>query len=253
MKNHSNSSRRQAKKGELARAISEAKRPSYSQVVEAKALARKLMGIPDLHSINYANKERKAVLRITRLISSVAIAIEKYSRQDWVLVGVHKTWLNSINRKIEASNEYRKRNNLLLHGIPEVLPIRWSDLYKIRSLVVVLQCRLCKCYLSNSRERRAEACSTCLPIIIETTAKSIVRMSTRNKTPLTMAKALIKARKLEETYSSNPPSFSTHRHLTCNNPHNSSISSTRGGMDMTHNIIAKCKRPINRGRGEPQD
>ena len=78
MKNHSNSSRRQAKKGELARAISEAKRPSYSQVVEAKALARKLMGIPDLHSINYANKERRAVLRITRLISSVAIAIEKY-------------------------------------------------------------------------------------------------------------------------------------------------------------------------------
>ena len=250
MKNHSNSSRRQAKKGELARAISEAKRPSYSQVVEAKALARKLMGIPDLHSINYANKERKAVLRITRLISSVAIAIEKYSRQDWVLVGVHKTWLNSINRKIEASNEYRKRNNLLLHGIPEVLPIRWSDLYKIRSLVVVLQCRLCKSYLSNSRERRAEACSTCLPILIDTHAKQLVRTS---KTPLTMARALIKARKLEETYSSNPPSFSTHRHLTCNNPHNSSISSTRGGMDMTHNIIAKCKRPINRGRGEPQD
>ena len=250
MKNHSNSSRRQAKKGELARAISEAKRPSYSQVVEAKALARKLMGIPDLHSINYANKERKAVLRITRLISSVAIAIEKYSRQDWVLVGVHKTWLNSINRKIEASNEYRKTNGLLLHGIPEVLPIRWSDLYKIRSLVVVLQCRLCKSYLSNSRERRAEACSTCLPILIDTHAKQLVRTS---KTPLTMAKALIKARKLEETYSSNPPSFSTHRHLTSNNPHNSSTSSTRGGMDMTHNIIAKCKRPINRGRGEPQD
>ena len=250
MKNHSNSSRRQAKKGELARAISEAKRPSYSQVVEAKALARKLMGIPDLHSINYANKERKAVLRITRLISSVAIAIEKYSRQDWVLVGVHKTWLNSINRKIEASNEYRKTNNLLLHGIPEVLPIRWSDLYKIRRLVVVLQCRLCKSYLSNSKERRAEACSTCLPIIIDTTAKQLVRTS---KTPLTMAKALIKARKLEETHSSTPTSFSTHRLLTCNNPHNSSISSTRGGMDMTHNIISKCKRPINRGRGEPQD
>lgn len=244
MKNHSNSSRRQAKKGELARAISEAKRPSYSQVVEAKALARKLMGIPDLHSINYANKERKAVLRITRLISSVAIAIEKYSRQDWVLVGVHKTWLNSINRKIEASNEYRKRNNLLLHGIPEVLPIRWSDLYKIRSLVVVLQCRLCKSYLSNSRERRAEACSTCLPILIDTTAKQLVRTS---KTPLSMAKALIKARKLEETYSSNPPSFSSNGLNPC------SSTNTRDRMDMTHNIIAKCKRPINRGRGEPLD
>ena len=244
MKNHSNSSRRQAKKGELARAISEAKRPSYSQVVEAKALARKLMGIPDLHSINYANKERKAVLRITRLISSVAIAIEKYSRQDWVLVGVHKTWLNSINRKIEASNEYRKTNGLLLHGIPEVLPIRWSDLYKIRSLVVVLQCRLCKSYLSNSKERRAEACSTCLPIIIDTHAKQLVRTS---KTPLTMAKALIKARKLEETHSSTPTSFSTNDINPC-----SSIN-TRDRMDMTHNIIAKCKRPINRGRGEPQD
>ena len=245
MKNHSNSSRRQAKKGELARAISEAKRPSYSQVVEAKALARKLMGIPDLHSINYANKERKAVVRITRLISSVAIAIEKYSRQDWVLVGVHKTWLNSINRKIEATNEYRKTNGLLLHGIPEVLPIRWSDLYKIRSLIVVLQCRLCKCYLSNSRERRAEACSTCLPIIIDTTAKQLVRTS---KTPLSMAKALTKARKLEETYSSTPTSFSTNDF----NPYNS--TNTRGRMDMTtHNIIAKCKRPINRGRGEPQD
>ena len=244
MKNHSNSSRRQAKKGELARAISEAKRPSYSQVGEAKALARKLMGIPDLHSINYANKERKAVLRITRLISSVAIAIEKYSRQDWVLVGVHKTWLNSINRKIEASNEYRKTNNLLLHGIPEVLPIRWSDLYKIRRLVVVLQCRLCKSYLSNSKERRAEACSTCLPIIIDTTAKQLVRTS---KTPLTMAKALIKARKLEETYSSNPPSFSSNGLNPC------SSTNTRDRMDMTHNIIAKCKRPINRGRGEPQD
>ena len=249
MKNHSNSSRRQAKKGELARAISEAKRPSYSQVVEAKALARKLMGIPDLHSINYANKERKAVLRITRLISSVAIAIEKYSRQDWVLVGVHKTWLNTINRKIEASNEYRKTNNLLLHGIPEVLPIRWSDLYKIRSLIVVLQCRLCKSYLSNSKERRAEACSTCLPIIIDTRAKQLVRTS---KTPLSMAKALIKARKLEEAHSSTPPSFSTKRHLMSHeNPHNS--TNNRGGMDMNYNIIAKCKRPINRGRGEPQD
>ena len=244
MKNHSNSSRRQAKKGELARAISEAQRPSYSQVVEAKALARKLMGIPDLQSSNYANKERKAVLRITRSISSVAIAIEKYSRQDWVLVGVHKTWLNSINRKIEASNEYRKTNNLLLHGIPEVLPIRWSDLYKIRSLVVVLQCRLCKSYLSNSRERRAEACSTCLPILIDTTAKQLVRTS---KTPLSMAKALIKARKLEETYSSNPPSFSSNGLNPC------SSTNTRDRMDMTHNIIAKCKRPINRGRGEPLD
>ena len=56
MKNHSNSSRRQAKKGALRRAIYDAQRPSYSQVVEAKALARKLMGIPDLHSKAYASK-----------------------------------------------------------------------------------------------------------------------------------------------------------------------------------------------------
>ena len=208
MKNHSNSSRRQTKKGALRRAIYDAQRPSYSQVVEAKALARKLMGLPDLHSKAYASKERKAVLRINKIVNNVAISIEGLSRKNWVLVGVHKKWLTTINGKIEASNDYRKHNALLLLGIPEVQPIKWTDLNKIKNLVVVLQCNLCNRYLSNSKERKAEMCSECI---------TNTRTTSRGN-------------------STSPPSFT--KQLL---PYNS--TNTRGRMDMKHKNIANMQMP----------
>ena len=234
MKHHSNSSRRQAKKGALASAIHEAQRPSYSQVVEAKALARKLMGVPDMHSNSYANKERKAVLRINKIVNHVAIQIESLSRKNWILVGVHKKWLTSINKKIEATNEYRQQNALLLTGIPKVLPISWTDLHKIKSLIVVLQCKLCNRYLSNSTERRHESCEPCFVVLVEQEARKLVRDS---KQPLTMAKALIKARKIVDSRSTSPPSFSTNELNPC------SSTNTRGRMDMTTTTYPNMQMP----------
>ena len=208
MKHHSNSSRRQTQKNALRRAIYDAQRPSYSQIVEAKALACKLMGLPHLHSKSYANKERSAVLRINKIVNTVAMQVEELSRQNWTLVLVHKKWLSTINAKIEATNEYRKHNGLLLAGIPEVQPIKWSDLRKIRNLVVVLQCKLCNCYLSNSKERKAELCSKCI---------TNTRTTSRGN-------------------STSPPSFTN----SCN-PYNSINS--RGRMDMNNKNIANMQMP----------
>jgi hypothetical protein len=166
------------------------------------------MGLPDLHSKAYASKERKAVLRINKIVNSVAVSIEGLSRKNWVIVGVHKKWLTTINSKIEATNDYRKQNALLLLGIPEVQPIKWTDLNKIKNLVVVLQCNLCNRYLSNKTERKAEMCSECI---------TNTRTTSRGN-------------------STSPPSFT--KQLL---PYNS--TNTRGRMDMKHKNIANMQMP----------
>ena len=71
--------RRLQVKNALANAIREAKTPTYSQIVEAKALARKLMGIPDLYSEKYLNKERKHLMKLSRIVSECAQFITFYS------------------------------------------------------------------------------------------------------------------------------------------------------------------------------
>ena len=233
MKTKRTSRRRQVKHA-LANAIREASSPTYSQVREAKALARKLMGMPDLYSEKYLDKERRHLMKIARIVSDCAQFITFYSEERGALVAVHKKWLKKINASIEAANEYRKVNNFFFLGIPELKTLELDTISKsIKGLVVVLQCKTCNKYLSNRTERRHERCEECLDIHIESMAKELVRKSKQ----LTMAKALIKARKLEESLSSSPPSLSSYRL----NPYNS--TNTRGRMDMKHKNIANMQMP----------
>tara|TARA_Y100001949_G_scaffold174518_1_gene182134 strand:- start:1053 stop:1778 length:726 start_codon:yes stop_codon:yes gene_type:complete len=215
--------RRLQVKNALANAIREAKTPTYSQIVEAKALARKLMGIPDLYSEKYLNKERKHLMKLSRIVSECAQFITFYSEDRGALVSVHKNWLVKINSSIEAANDYRKTNNFFFLGIPQLKTLELDTITKsIKNLVVVLQCKTCNSYLSNRVERKHERCEECFEIRIESEAKNLMRKSKG----LTMPRALIKARKIEDSLSS---SLSFTNQL---NPYSS--TNTRGRMDMKH-------------------
>ena len=216
--------RRLQVKNALANAIREAKTPTYSQIREAKALARKLMGMPDLYSEKYLDKERKHLMKLARIVSECAQFITFYSEERGAIVAVHKNWLAKINSSIEAANDYRKTNNFFFLGIPELKTLDFDTITSsIKGLVVVLQCKTCSCYLSNRVERRHERCEECFDIHIESKAKNLMR---ENK-QLTKARALIKARKIEDSQSSSL-SFSTNQLNPC------SSTNTRGRMDMKH-------------------
>lgn len=268
--------RRLQVKGALANAIREAKRPSYSQILEANALARKMMGIPDLYSNNFLDKQHKQLIKIARLINEAGKFIHFYSmaRPSDMLVSVHKKWLDRINSQIEASNDYRIHNQAFFLGVPKLKTLDLDSIRKtIKTLVVVLQCKQCSKYLLPSS--RMECCENCLEVLVEERATDMAKnvvanaMFSRDTRYLNgreyhavinskaMASeyklALTKARKLEEaSQSSSSLSFSTKQsNKSSHNPHN--FTNSRGGMDMRRNNIAKCKRPNNRGRGEPLD
>ena len=212
-------------KNALANAIREATSPTYSQIVEAKALARKLMGLPDLYSEKYLNKERRHLKKLSRIVSECAQFITFYSEDRGAIIAVHKNWLHKINSSIEAANDYRKTNNFFFLGIPELKTLELDTISNsIKNLVVVLQCKTCSKYLSGRVEKRHERCEECFDIHIESKAKNLMRESKQ----LTIARALIKARKIEESLSSSPLSLSTNQL----NPYSS--TNTRGRMDMKH-------------------
>ena len=226
--------RRRTEKHALANAIREASSPTYSQVREAKALARKLMGMPDLHSEKYLDKERKHLMKLARIVREAAQFITFYSEERGAIVSVHKKWLKKINSSIEAANDYRATNNFFFLGIPQLKTLELDTISSsIKGLVVVLQCKTCSKYLSNRKERRHERCEECLDLHIESMAKNLMSKSKG----LTMPRALIKARKIEESLSSSPLSLSTNEL----NPYNS--TNTRGRMDMKYKTKSNMQMP----------
>ena len=227
----------------LANAIREASSPTYSQIREAKALARKLMGMPDLYSEKYLDKERKHLMKLARIVSECARFITFYSEERGAIVTVHKNWLKKINSSIEAANDYRKTNNFFFLGIPELKTLDFSTINNsIRGLVVVLQCKTCNSYLSNRFERKHERCEECFELAVKERYKKLLRelvlrtpqlkalrgegeYQAFNRNRKTYEKCMSKARKIEESLSSSL-SFSTNQL----NPYSS--TNTRGRMDM---------------------
>tara|TARA_Y100001951_G_C11257759_1_gene250514 strand:+ start:93 stop:896 length:804 start_codon:yes stop_codon:yes gene_type:complete len=254
--------RRNVVKGALANAIQEATRPSYSQVQEAKALARKMMGIPDLYSNNFLDKQHRQLIKIARLINEAGKFIHFYSmaRPSNMIVGVHKKWLDRINSQIEASNDYRTHNQAFFLGIPKLKTLEIDSIRKtIKTLVVVLQCKQCSKYLLPSS--RMECCENCLEVLVqeratemakEVVAKAMFSKDTRyltkneyqavidSKTIASEYKlALNKARKLEEaSQTSSSPSFYSKDHLKSSTP--SRIE--KGMNENIHTYYAKPKR-----------
>ena len=262
MKNRKTSRRRASDKHALSSAINEATRPSYSELKTARELAHKLMGVPEMHSNNYVNKERRAVLDIAKIMHDLAMYLEYHSRlQSGTDIHVlRKNALDRINASIESSNEYRQHNQLLLLGIPKLKTITLDTITNsIRCVVVVLECRRCSGYLTTSTEKSEEMCEICSDELLEHECLMVARddlamqmfkrkyynlskeqLNAFHQKSLTSikakhTKALTKARKSRRSNSSTP-SFSS-KQL---NPY-SSINS-RGRMDMNNNIIANMQR-----------
>jgi hypothetical protein len=253
--------RRQQVKGALANAIREAKTPSYSQVKEAKALARKLMGLPDMYTNNFLDKEHRELLKIARLLNEASQFLHYYSNVNTHLeiVTVHKKWLDSINAKIGASNDYRTHNTAFFLGIPELKPLELDSIRNIvKGLIVVLQCKRCNTYLLPSS--RIECCEPCFKVLVEEratdmakhiVAKKMFKLDLRrldgkqyhavinSKSMASEYKlALTKARKLEEASQSSPSPLFTKQTIRSSNP-----SRIEKGMNTTiHTYYVKPKR-----------
>lgn len=265
MKNRRTSRRRASDKHALRSAINEATRPSYSELKTARELAHKLMGIPEMHSINYVNKERRAVLDIAKIMHDLATYLEYHSRLEsgTDIHVLRKNALDRINASIESSNEYRQHNQLLLLGIPKLQTITLDTITNsIRCVVVVLECRRCSGYLTTSTEKSEEMCEICSDELLEHEAFNNARddlamqmfkrkyynlskeqlnafHQTKGHTLTSIkakhTKALTKARKSRRSNSSTPSFYSKQL-----NPY-SSINS-RGRMDMNNKNIANMQR-----------
>ena len=111
----------------------------HRQVREAQELARKLMGIPDLHSIKFVTKNKARLLRLYRLESRVHKFLESVLEADYSqqIVYAHKKELLKINKEIRAFNEYRIQNPLLSMGLPELEEIDMGKIQEVDFLYLV--------------------------------------------------------------------------------------------------------------------
>lgn len=104
----------------------------------AQAEARKLMGIPDLHTKKFVRKHRRQVRSILSIVDGVADYIYE-SAYD-----INGSWaygnearMKEINDKIKSANQYRSQNPLLLMLIPELREIDIEQLNSIVSFFLV--------------------------------------------------------------------------------------------------------------------
>lgn len=104
----------------------------------AQAEARKLMGIPDLHTKKFVRKHRRQVRSILSIVDGVADYIYEaaydingswaYGREDRMI---------EVNDKIKTANQYRNQNPLLLMLIPELNEIDIEQLKSISQFILV--------------------------------------------------------------------------------------------------------------------
>lgn len=111
--------------------------------------AKKLMGIPNLESENWTDRQRSLVKRNLKIANRIAKFLSKYDASQGDIIVAKKRFFDSINKQIDASNDYRKHNGLLLLDIPEITPIDMDKLESIETFYYLVpnlwnQSKVCK-------------------------------------------------------------------------------------------------------------
>lgn len=113
-----------------------------TQYLEARAEAHRLMGIPDLNSKEYVGKNRAYVKHLNLLVKSVAEYISQVRESQGFILG-DKAKLEGINKRIEASNEYRKTNPFLLMKMPMLKALDLHALEELTGFFYVIPVKTC--------------------------------------------------------------------------------------------------------------
>ena len=90
------------------------------QYLRAEEEARRLMGIPNLHSKTFVRKHRGWLVNMKKLVDTVTECIAELQEMQGAIAVGRKKRIDKINRQIDASNAYRLANPLLLQGLPEL-------------------------------------------------------------------------------------------------------------------------------------
>ena len=104
----------------------------------ARDEARKLMGIPDLHTKRFVKKYRNQIKRILSIVDGVADYLYESAfnmNGSWAYGSKQK--IDEVNSKIRSANQYRAQNPMLLINIPELSEIDINALELIPSFILL--------------------------------------------------------------------------------------------------------------------
>lgn len=137
--------RRNSSIAELQSVISQVKERRISTaLIEAKAEARKLMGIPDLQSNEYVRRYRTYFTNLNLLVRKVSELIATIRTGNVTIISmVDKKQLSDINTRIAALNEYRIQNPLLFAKMPELATLSIKELESNENFFYLVPVKSC--------------------------------------------------------------------------------------------------------------